>query len=489
MTVHIVDRVHGHDGARAIRVEGGRIVEIGTTKTTTDADTIVHQGVMLPGLRDSHIHPLALAAAGSRLDVSHVRSIAELVSELRTRVDQTAVSAPILAIGLDDERLAEGRMPTAGELDLGVGARPALVYRHCSHVASASSAALEAAGIGTNTEDPVGGRIRRNADGSAHGILEEAGIGAVASVLTARGGAPDTATLLSVLGGLRRRGVVAIDAMAGVAGSMWCVGGDEVDSLIALGRASPVAIDVYVICETAAQLRSAATRLEAAEGPIRFAGWKGFADGSLGGRTAALRSPYSDDASTSGILVGDRLEEMAEAAVELGGRVAIHAIGDRAVERSLEVAAALEAGKVRVEHASVADPDQVARMAEQGVIASIQPSFATADAAWIERRLGSERAAWAYPFADMRTAGIEMRGGSDAPIESSDPFVGIGDVCRPSGQALDPVSGLDLYAAHPLVVGAPATFLICDHHPSEVDVGEISAISVREVWIEDRRVE
>jgi len=489
VTVHVVDRVHGHAGAGAIRVEGGRIVEIGTTKTPSDAGTVVHRGVMLPGLRDSHIHPLALAAAGSRLDVSHVSSIAELVSELRTRVDRTGPSTPIIATGLDDERLEEGRMPTAGELDVGVGDRPALVYRHCSHVATASSAALAAGGIGRNTEDPVGGRIRRNADGSVNGVLEESGIGAVASALTARLGAPDTATLVSILGGLRRRGIVAIDAMAGVAGSMWCVGGDEVDSLIALGRASPVAIDVYVICETADQLQSAATRLEMAEGPIRFAGWKGFADGSLGGRTAALRSPYSDDDSTSGILVGDRLEAMAAAAVERGGGVAIHAIGDRAVDRCLEVAATLDAGSVRVEHASVADPDQVARMAELGVIASIQPSFATSDASWIERRLGSERAAWAYPFADMRTAGIEMRGGSDAPIESSDPFVGIGDACRPSDQALDPVSGIDLYAAHPLVVGSPATFLICDHHPSEVDVDEISAISVREAWIEGRRVE
>jgi hypothetical protein len=205
---------------------------------------------------------------------------------------------------------------------------------------------------------------------------------------------------------------------------------------------------------------------------IRFAGWKGFADGSLGGRTAALRAPYADDPSTSGMLLGSGLDTMTEAALELGGQAAIHAIGDKAVELALGLAEKHPPGLVRIEHASVADPDQIARMASSGAIASIQPSFATTDAPWLERRLGKGRSDWAYRFASMVASGVTVRGGSDAPIESSDPLIGIRDARARRTEALDHSQAVAIYAAHPLEVGGPATFTVC------------SDGAVDEVWME-----
>lgn len=486
MTVHVVGRIHGHDGADALRVEKGVITEIGLA-SNTDGPRVDHAGgVILPGLRDGHIHPIALAAADDQVDLSDVTSIEEALDRIRERAARSA--GPVVAVALDDERLSERRMPTALELDSAVGDRPVLVYRHCSHKATANSAALKAGGLGRESSNPAGGRIGRTLDGSLNGVLEESAIALVSTQLSAGSTGPTPEAVRDVLHRLRRRGIVSVDAMVSFGASMWCAGTDELSTILALGGDPVVEISVFVICDSVQDLRDAARRLDSAGPRISFAGWKGFADGSLGARTAALRSPYADDPATRGLMVGSNLAELSEAAVELGGVAAIHAIGDRAVQTGLEIADALGPNTVRIEHASVIDPDQVAHMAAAQVLASIQPSFATSDRVWIERRLGSQRAAWTYPFASMQRAGVTMRGGSDAPIESADPFVGIQDACLPRAEALDREKAIDLYAAVPLQVGAPATFLICDSDPLEVPVDEISRIEVRQVWIEGVRV-
>ena len=485
MTVHRAASVHGHPGATALRVAGGRIVEIGAP-SEIEHDAIVDHGdgVILPGLRDGHIHPLGLAAAAGQLDLSDATTLPEVIDRLRARAGTVASDRPIIAIGVDDERLAEGRLPTAADLDSAIGDRPVLVYRHCSHVASANSLALAAGGIDRTTIDPPGGRIGRDAAGSISGILEEAAITAVADALGPATAAPDVSSLRTVLRRLRRRGVVAIDAMASTGSSMWCVGGDDVATIASLADDSPVAITAYVICDTADELRRAAELLRSAGPMIRFGGWKGFADGSIGARTAALRAPYADAPATAGMFVGNRIQEMSAAAIALGGATAVHAIGDAAVERALVLAETLAPGSVRIEHASVADPGQIERMAAAGVMASVQPSFAPSDAGWIARRLGPDRTPWAYPFASMLAAGVTVRGGSDAPVESPDPFVGMRDACLARPEALTASQAVDIYSAGVLEVGAPATFIVCAADPTRARAEDIAEIGVREMWID-----
>lgn len=489
MTVHVVGTVHGHDGADAIRVEAGKIVEIGPAAHMGGTRTDHAGGAALPGLKDSHIHPVGMAAAAGRLDLADASTIEDAIERIASHVAHSEPGTPVIATGLDDERLAEARMPTASELDRATGDLPLLVYRHCSHVAVANSVALAIGRLDHGTADPPGGRLGRMADGSLSGRLEESAIGLVSTPLGSRTQTPDARTIAGVLRRLRRRGITAVDAMVGAGSSMWCAGADEFETMLSLGADSPVEIGVYVICATPEQLRRAAAALEASGPKIHFAGWKGFADGSLGARTAALRAPYTDDPSTSGLVVDANLIPLAELAVAMGGKAAIHAIGDLGVERGLELAERLGDATVRIEHASVADPDQVARMAAAGVTASVQPSFVAADAPWIERRLGPDRVGWAYPFASMRRAGTTMVGGSDAPIESADPFVGMRDACLPRDERMDASAAVDLYAATPLRVGAPATFVICDADPARIPTSDIADITVHEVWMNGRRME
>ena len=489
MTVHVAGTIHGHPGADAVRVEAGRIVEIGLA-TAMDGPVVDHgTAAMLPGLRDSHLHPLGLAVHGDRLDLSDAVTIHDVVDRIARQARSSPEPAPIIAVGLDDEKLADGRLPTAQDLDGVATGAPVLIYRHCSHVASANTAALRAAGIGVDTADPPGGRFQRDTSGRLTGVLEEAAITPVAAALADRALAPDPDRIRGVLARLRKRGLVAVDAMVASGPSMWCVGDGELATITALGSESPLAIDVFVICDTPEELGEAALRLGEAGPHVRFAGWKGFADGSLGARTAALRSPYSDDPSTSGMPIDRGMSMMAETAAALGGQAAIHAIGDRAADAVIAVAERLSPGTVRIEHASVVDAEQIEAMAAAGMIASVQPSFVASDGPWVERRLGSERLPWTYPFASMRSAGLALRGGSDAPIESADPFVGMQDACSARTEALSGRDAVDLYADQPLAVGSPATFVICTKDPSDVAVDEIAEIGVTEVWIEDRRVE
>lgn len=477
MTVHMAGRIHGHAGANTIRVVDGRIDAIGSFDGS-DGDRIDHGSrVILPGLADAHLHPFGLAAADGQVDLTAARSIADVLDRLATRM--AATTGALVAIGLDDESLSEGRMPTADELDAVSADHPVLVYRHCSHVAAANRVALTLGGIGPDEPDPPGGRIVRSASGRITGVLEEQAIALVSTRMTPLLPAPDASTLQTALTALQRRGVVAVDAMVAVPGSMWCSGADEVAALAAVR--TPMRIEAWVIADEPDSLRRAIDQL--AEGSVRFAGWKGFADGSLGGRTAALRAPYADDPATSGMLVGHDLRQMAEVAATAGGRAAIHAIGDRAVDVALDVAEDLGPGTVRIEHASVADPDQVGRMAAAGVVASIQPSFVRSDGPWLQRRLGAKRMSWAYPFRTMAAAGVTMRAGSDAPIESPDPFVGIADATIDRTEGVDLDHAIDLYTATPLEIGMPATFVV-----AELDSSSVADTVVAEVWIEGGRV-
>jgi predicted amidohydrolase YtcJ len=484
VTTIVAERIHGHPGCDALTFTGGRITAIGPSTDLPAHGAVRVGGVVLPGLRDSHLHPVGIMSSEDQVDLSAVRSLDEVRSLLSEAAARLASGVPLVATALDDDRLDLCRMPTAAELDVAVSDRPVLVYRRCSHVAAANSVALRLAGIGSDVVDPPGGHFRRSADGSATGVVEESAITPIAGALRSADAPADPDRLGALLGRLRKRGVVAIDAMVAVGPSMWCTGIDELGSVVSLGESSPVRVDVHVITQDVAALERAARTLTDAGPRVRFAGWKGFADGSLGGRTAALREPYADQPSTRGMLTASRLDRLAEASIRLGGTAAVHAIGDRAVQTALELADRLGPGRVRIEHASVADPDQVVHMAEAGVIASVQPSFASSDRDVLEPRLGAARAAWAYPFRSMLDAGVVVRAGSDAPIEVPDPFVGIADAVRSRPEAVDIDEAIDLYADRPLAIGGPATFVVVSDDPASLDPEAIREIEVDQVWME-----
>jgi predicted amidohydrolase YtcJ len=491
--------------AHAVLVDDGRIVAIGPPDGLRGGVAREQrlEGVLVPAPADAHLHPVALAAAAMHLDLRSVAGIAEAMSLIRERAGAHPGSTPVVAIGFDDEQVADGRMPHRRDLDGAAPGRPLLVHRVCGHVASASTAALDLAGIRPGTPDPPGGSIDRDADGPT-GILRETAVEAVASALAGRLPAPGPGEVLSTLRGLVRRGLTLVTGMVSTGVGGWCGGSDELTPLLEVATDLPLEVDVYVMTPDPDDLRKAAKRIYDGGGRLRFAGWKGFADGSLGARTAFLREPYTDAPGERGT---DRLDvrapALADAALELGGGVAVHAIGDAAAGRVLDLFQTLAdrgvaGNRLRLEHASVLSESDVARIARLGAVASIQPAFIRSDSAWLPRRLGPARVEAAYPFRRLADAGVTLAGGSDAPVEDPDPWSGM--AAARTRQGLDGGPGLSAdealaaFVAGPrraagrgpaLAVGAPADLVLLDADPV---AGDPASVDVRGVWKDGERV-
>lgn len=379
---------------------------------------------------DHHLHPFGYASLVNGLELMDSDDLDEVMRRVAAHGER--VEGPIIGQRLNDEGVSELRLPTAADIDDAISSRPVLLYRYCGHIAVANTAAMTLAGLDADTPDPSGGSFDRDAAGRPNGILRETAVGAVARVLEPMTPTPSDTEILSALATLPEMGIGSITGMVSIEEAVWCGVEDELETLIRIAPQLPIAVDALVITDKPGSLVAARERLDRAEGPVRFAGWKGFSDGSLGGHTAAMYEPFSDQPTTRGMVRFDaeHARLMGKLSAAEGGSVAIHAIGDRANDLVLDVFADLisdgvEPERLRVEHASVLAWHTVERMAALGVTASVQPAFIASEWPWLAKRLGSDRMARAYPFRSLLEAGVPLVGGSDSPVELPDPEIGI----------------------------------------------------------------
>jgi len=407
---------------------------------------------------DHHFHPLGYAALVTGLELMDAPDLSEVMRRVADFADR--VEGPVIGQRLNDEGLAEGRLPTRADLDDVAGDRPVLIYRYCGHVAVANGAALSLAGIDAETADPEGGSFDRDAAGRPNGVLRETAIQAVSSAVAPLVTGPPDSAILRALGDLGRMGIGSVTGIVSMGEPIWCGVRDELDALCRLAPALAVDVEVLVIARDPQQLAEAAEKIRNTQGKLRFLGWKDFADGSFGGHTAAMHEPFADRPDSTGT---DRLDPehamtMARASMMLGGSVAIHAIGDRANDQVLDVFQGLidmgaDPERLRVEHASLLTGAAIERMARLGVTASVQPAFLASEGDWLVKRLGEERMGRVYPFRSLIEAGVNVIGGSDAPVELPDPVTGIGAaIDRPGfnpSESLTPDQAEGLFAPPP----------------------------------------
>ena len=426
-TLYSVDGVIDGSGliGNEVLVSGGEIVQTGYGLEEPGASHERRAGYVVPGFRDAHLHLASISTAATGVSVNDAQTFLEMATRLNA-----LGTGDLIGIGLDETSMNERRLPTRDDLDALFQDRAVLIYRVCGHVAIANTMALERAGVESGAVDPEGGVFDRTADGRVTGVLRETAIDLVVPAIDSSLRAVPGEQLLATAHRLVGMGLTTADAMIPAGAPAWCGPDDELARLLELDGRLPLPINAILIADTTADLRQHAEVIVGAK-RIRFAGWKGFSDGSLGGHTAALSRPYDDRTVTSGTDRSDttHFRLMAETSLELGGSVCIHAIGDAAVDDVLDLFADLiRAGAapsdLRVEHASVLSPELIARFAELDVVASVQPSFVTSDARWLDERLGPDRARWAYPFRSMLDAGVTLVGGSDAPVERPDPLAG-----------------------------------------------------------------
>jgi len=395
------------------------------------------ESAVIPGLHDFHIHLVGLARARDRIVLDDAADGAALLGRIRAAATLLAPDAWVTGRGWSEAQLATLAL---GTLDDAVGGRPAFFSSHDGHSGWASSAALRKATVGPATADPDGGRIERDEHGAPSGILRETGLELVAAHVPVAQGAAlagaldatlrDLASLAitgaSEAGDYTDDGGTGADAALGDSYSSLTDLGDVVDGRIRMTLGIPA--DAV---EAAAE-RGLTTGARLSERSTMRFGWaKEYADGALGSGTAALFAPKSCGELDAGILrvTPEQLDDLFRRARASRIAPAIHAIGDRAVATVLD--AAERAGRPsvgvpndRIEHVQLLRPDEAPRFAALNVTASVQPIHAAADRDLVEA-CWDGRQAGAYAWRALTRAGAHLAAGSDAPVESVNPWLGM----------------------------------------------------------------
>lgn len=505
----VVDRVRNATETLgdAVLVAGTRIAAVGRADDLRSPDLPEERfpgATIIPGLRDAHLHPVGHAAALARPGLKDAADFAAMADILTEAMRGMPPGAGLTALRLDDETLAEGRLPDRDLLDRIAPDRPVLLVRYCGHVAVANSVALDLAGVDEASVDPPGGSMDRDRAGRLTGVLRETATEAVTAAVNRVAPPLTEDDLVASVTGLAAVGLTGVGAMIDSAAGCWGAAGSELDVVLAAARRLPIPLGVMVIAPNPGDLEVAASRLDAAGSRVRFTGVKIFSDGSFGGHTAAMYEGFADAPHERGT---DRLDpvwcrEMARASLRLGGRVAIHAIGDRANGGVLDVMESLIAdgadpALLRIEHASVLTETDIARFGRLGVTASVQPAFITSETTWLEKRMGPERLRRTYPFRSLLDAGTPLAGGSDCPVEPPHPLWGMATARDRCGlvpeQALTAAEALALFTTGSataigedadLEPGAPASFTILDGDPVTTTPDRVRTMAVLSTWVD-----
>ena len=496
----------------AVLIDGDRIAGVGTVdrlRASGMAEVHYPGATIVPGLRDAHLHPVGYAASLNRPILKEARDFSEIADIVAAAARTQTPGSAVVAMRLDDETLTEGRLPDRHLLDTILPDRPALLVRYCGHVAVANSRALELAGIGEGAADPPRGSMDRDRDGHLTGVLRETAIEPVSVALGSLAPAVTVDDLASATTALASVGLTGVGAMIDLEEGCWAGAGSELDLVIEAAPRIPIDLEVFVIADTPARLERAAERLASAGGRVRFAGVKMFSDGSLGGHTAAMHQGFTDrpDARGTDRLVRPWADEIARASLRIGGRVAIHAIGDRANRGVLDLMKALidegaDPGRLRVEHASVLDESDISRFGRLGVTASVQPAFIASETGWLERRVGPERLRRTYPFLSLAGAGTPLAGGSDCPVEPPHPLWGIAAARDRCGlvpeEALSAGQAMDLFTSGAamaigqqgaLATGSTATLTVLAGDPYAGEPETLRNMGVAATWVAGHRVQ
>jgi predicted amidohydrolase YtcJ len=492
-----------------VRIENGRIVAIGSYEDLRSADSVEDTfvgGTIIAGLRDAHIHAVPYSALLRGCSLKSAMTIEDVQNRIVAYARTLRPGEPVVATRFDDESLRERRLPTRDDLDAAISDRPVVIYRYCGHVAVANSRALAESNISNTTLDPDGGVIDRDTHGRPTGVLRETSVGLIAGAL-ARGGRLSPDDLLDGLRRLAGLGLTSIGAMIGYGESPSEKLAAEAELWREVARDLPIKVHGFAIADTPDQLDNAARTISGVGERLGWLGVKRFSDGSLGGHTAAMCSPFSDINTTGTYRLTPADAIVARHSLARGGMVAVHAIGDRAVSGVLDffeelIADGANPADLRMEHVSVIDPEQIVRFARLGVTASVQPAFLASEAEWIGRRVGTGRLGWVYPFRSLLQAGIPMAGSSDSPVEPPHPLWGIAAAMDRYGVATDErLSGseaLNLFTSggaaalrepDPLSAGSPADLVVLDVDPTTAGATKIHDATVLETYVNGDPVE
>lgn len=429
--------------AKAIAIKNGRILFFGENNEIKNlagpSDEVINlKGqLIVPGFTDSHFHFYDWAMTRRQLPLGQTKTSKELLDMVNQTAGSTPSGAWILGRGFDETHWREGSLPSRYELDAVATNHPVFLYRRDMHLALANSRALEYAKVDETTPNPPHGVIDRDESGKPTGVLKELAVNLVDRVVPEPSEDEKVEAMHAAMNDLHKLGLTGVmdqRIMGGIDGlgafrvwqrlrdyglitmRVWTnIPGERLDEAVALGMRTGFGDDL-----------------------IRLGHVKFFSDGTVGTRTAWLLESFTDAKSGMPLTPMEEIEKSAQKAEKAGLAVAVHAIGDRANreliimfenlmksrKNSKERATALPIAPHRIEHVQMIRPDDIKRLCNLGVVASVQPMHILDDIPMAGQCLG-DHCQWLYRFRDFLDAGITVAFGSDCPVSDPNPLMGI----------------------------------------------------------------
>ena len=435
-TVYTVDPKH--PTAQAVAVRDGKIVYVGTDAgverfvgAATKALDLKGRFVF-PGFADAHAHFSGIGARELTLNLEGTKSKDEFLARVAAAVRQKKPGEWLAERGWIETFWVPQEFPTRQDLDRIAPNNPVLLGRADGHASIANSAALKLASVVGTTVNPAGGHINLDRDGQPTGMLIDRAQGMVSRLVPSASEARQDSAM--ILAGQRELSLGWTQVQD--AHGSWA----EVERMRKLIGSGQLRLRLY---KAISGPGSDADKL-IAQGPgaaelndhLQMRVIKLVMDGALGSRGAALLEPYSDDATTRGLITTDTIavKEMLKRALRAGIQVETHAIGDRANRITLDMyAAALNAvpaaerkvkdPRWRIEHSQIVHPTDIPRFKQLGIIASMEPSHAIGDLFFAASRIGIARLKGAYAWQSFFKIGVPVAGGTDAPVERGEPMI------------------------------------------------------------------
>lgn len=423
--------------ADSLIIEDGKVVWVGKAYDMPEmkfTEIVDLEGrCVLPGFVDAHMHVGMMADQINQISClpPAIKSMNELIDEIRKRAEHTQEGEWIEGWGLDENKFPEKRLVNRYDLDTATREHPVAITRTCSHIRCVNSKALELAGIGRDTQDPDGGEIQRDSNGDPTGILIENARDLVTPVIPSATHNDKINNIIKTGEILASQGITTVVDMGSLEGE------DLYEYFVeASQKGFKQHIALYYIWDYFAdneRLKIDANKIKD-DAKVRIAGLKLLADGSISGRTAWMSKPYLGSEDEFGMSVCS--DELMDSAIEFCKKnalqLSIHAMGGQAIDRAVnrinkETSWTLQGVPfARVEH--VTDPSDTALeiAADKGIYFVTQPNFLYAEIEAYKKNLGTSWLTKTYPVKYMLDKGVKIALSTDAPAtawaQPSDPI-------------------------------------------------------------------